>query len=282
MTPIIVTNSSPAGIVKRVKAPAPAAGASPFFEETFETGTFSGGPAGSTGPEFAWEIGDDGDTFISSTDPISGVYSFVNRYPATSTESNSEKEFWLGRDVGQLWLEYEWLVPTNFVHASFEITNQIKMFAFWRDSYGAGTPGPKWVSEIRRTSDTESWFRAMGTRGDASFVAGLEDYGGIYHLPTGSRFISATGPVTRGVKTTLRFNFKPSSSAVATDGHWKMWVDGVPFFTYTGPLYSTNVATVTTPEVRRGYLMGYSNSGFAAVTDFKTDNIKFYDTDPGW
>lgn len=190
--------------------------------------------------------------------------------------------FWLGRDVGQLWLEYDWLVPTNFVHAAFEATNQIKMFAFWRDNYGSGTAGPKWVAEIRRTSNSESWFRAMASKSNVDYVAGLEDFAHTYHLVSGSRFISATGPVTPGVVANLRFNFKPASSNVATDGHWKCWVNGVLFFSATGNFYSSNVPTVTTPEVRRGYLMGYSNSGFAAVTDFRTDNIKFYDADPGW
>ena len=28
--------------------------------------------------------------------------------------------------------------------------------------------------------------------------------------------------------------------------------------------------------------MGYSNSGFAAETVFYIDDVKFYDTDPGW
>jgi hypothetical protein len=34
--------------------------------------------------------------------------------------------------------------------------------------------------------------------------------------------------------------------------------------------------------LRNGYLLGWANSGFAQETVFYVDNVKFYQTSPGW
>jgi hypothetical protein len=191
---------------------------------------------------------------------------------------------WLGRDVGRLWLQFDWLVPTNYAHRTHSSGSQhCKFFQIWRDVYGSLNPGMQWGAEFWRTSDTESWFRPMATiPAWNDYVNGLES-NGTYHFPTGSRFISPTGPVTPGVPVNVKFDMKPASSAVATDGHYRMWVDDVLFYSYENvAFYSKAVAPLVTPEVRRAYLMGWHNGGFAAETDFRTDNLQFYDTNPGW
>lgn len=257
-----------------------------FFVDNFETGAVGGGTLGAETPGvFSYQSGSG--AFVSSVAPITGTYSLVNRYPATTlnTTSTAERRMWLGRDVGRLWLEFDWLVPTNFAHRANVVdgSEQVKFFQIWRDVYGSLNPGMQWGAEFWRVSDTESSFRPMASLPAwNNYVNGLES-NGTFHFPTGSRFISPTGPVTPGVPVRLRFDLKPASSSVATDGHWRMWVNGQLYYSYENVnFYSKQVAPLVTPEVRRAYLMGWANGGFTEQTDFRTDNIGWYDTDPGW
>jgi hypothetical protein len=140
------------------------------------------------------------------------------------------------------------------------------------------------VGEFWRTSDSESYYRPLGTL--PTYLTGDYVYevpGGTFHLANGSRLISATGPITPGTFARLRWHFKAASSAVATDGHYKMWIDDALYYSAVNKnFYAKNVAPLTNADLKNGYLMGAMNAGYTGQTDFHIDNFKLYDADPGW
>ena len=102
-----------------------------------------------------------------------------------------------------------------------------------------------------------------------------------------------TGPASRGAWNRIRFYCKAASQAVdpprsTSDGIMRYWVnDTLIIETTTMDLWNGNWDGIGDPEwtrnhITNGYLLGYSNSGFAEETHVYVDDVKFYDVDPGW
>ena len=73
--------------------------------------------------------------------------------------------------------------------------------------------------------------------------------------------------------------YKHVSAPGANDGHMTLWKDGEVWIDF--PNVDQEYVSAH-PYWDSGYIMGYDNSGFDRTTHIYIDDVKFYDTDPGW
>ncbi len=215
-------------------------------------------------------------------------------YPATAegVDSNVEQNLLLGQMVGgagrYFGMEFDVLFPENFTYREPGTPN--KFFQFWEQYYSntctvgitllADSDGAGIVQPFITGYSPEYGFYGLGQCNPK-----------VFPLPAGERLIApvgaTAGAITPGVWSKIRYLVKFSSSAEALDGTVKIWVDGDLFMT-AGPnnIWSYDVAgpnpPTREPKIGRGYLMGYSNSGFDEETSFYWANLRIVDYDPGW
>jgi hypothetical protein len=61
-----------------------------------------------------------------------------------------------------------------------------------------------------------------------------------------------------------------------------MWVGDQLVYQFTEGRYHNVDPAEPDVALRKGYLMGWANSGFTETTDFFIDDITFYRKSPGW
>lgn len=268
--------SEPFTLVTPAAPPPPPPGSStPFFTDDFE----SGGKTNANG--FTW--GTAGSRAMVVNDrAVSGSFSLRMRYgpDTTNQDSNSEQRFNMGRNLAAVWIEYQLFVPTNFTHRAQSSSTNNKFLMIWNTTYGSGAGTWQAGYEYNRTADGWSTLRPMSTKefgANATFVTSSQ----LGHPDQGKNFIGPTFTLKPGQWHLIRLQFQRSSAGGATDGIMRMWIDGVLYASMTnGPF--RNLDNVGETVLRQGYFMGWSNSGFEAITDWYIDDVKFYDVDPGW
>jgi hypothetical protein len=185
---------------------------------------------------------------------------------AAGADSNAEQRFALGRDLDEIWMEYDLWVPANFAHRNESPSNN-KFFRLWGNDYTA-----------RNKIGASTWYSASfdenaSLRGD--------------YIRRGSSSITASGsPVVEfcptadlGTWRQVRIHAKYVTADGAADGLIELWFDGVKVFEWANLDQRYEAAE---PYWNAGYLFGAANSGYAAETDFYTYALKLYETDPGW
>lgn len=215
-------------------------------------------------------------------------------YPATAdgVDSNVEQNVLLGQLIGgagrHFGIEFDVLFPENFTLR--ESGAPTKFFQFWEQFYSnTCTVG----ITLRAEADGSATMQPFIT-GDApeyGFYGLGQANPQTYHRPVGNRFVAPLGTdpaaITPGVWSKVRHLVKFSSSSTATDGTVKTFVDGNLFMS-CGPtnIWSYDAAgpnpPTREPKIGRGYLMGYSNSGFDEETRIHWANLRIVDFDPGW
>lgn len=181
----------------------------------------------------------------------------------------------LGRDVAELWVEWHWLVPSNYVHRiNATLSNNNKFFGIWRDSIN-NMNGWRVVLETLRVSGgtDESIIKATAS----TETTNLADQS----LVT-SQFINSGGPVVKNVWTRNRVHLRGATSASANDGILRWWAGDTLLCNVTNGDYWNQNGTYSNVRLNTGYFMGASNSGFDDTTVFYLADFKFYDQNPGW
>lgn len=244
-----------------------AAGAA-LFSDNFSSGDFSHTQNG-----ISW--GSQTSVTVSS-----GAAQFSYTGGASGTDATSELRLQNilsgGSYINEAWAKFDLTVPSNFTHRADSPSNN-KLFAIWMDDYSALGTGPTVV--------WESWDNgANGSDLGVHWSEGANTGGGIHIQLT--PFISV--PSDRGRTMTVVFRVKeatyratpinPSSDPYLTsDGVIEMWRK------WSGDSVWTKFHTVTNANIRRGsgasgwnnlYLMGWSDSGYAATTVFTVDNFE--------
>jgi hypothetical protein len=247
----------------------------PFFSDNFDTGVKTNANG------FTW----DGAMPVGSGQAFSGQYAlqFTFGPDAPQEDSFSEERFNLGRYLSEYWVDYMLFVPANFLHrieSGFPGNN--KFFMTWRDTY-SDTDGGTWrigyeFNQPWPTSESASLLRPMSSRWDLnSWTDHLLD-----HPDIGKAFIAGAGPVQPGQWTRIRLQFRAASSRADADGIMRMWVNDALFAEMTTGKFHNFYDTPADAVLRKGYFLGWSNSGYAEETTFFIDDVKFYDRDPGW
>lgn len=262
----------------KVVATAPAPEPEGFtFSDNFAGGVYGGVPATTSGPDFSWHTRSA--TIIE--DP-SNPGEYVARFRYGASSNDIVNKYWIGQSLNEFWMAFDWEVPSGVTFQS--PIGPHKLFQIWRDVYSNNPGGTmQWGGEFWRTNDNEAYFRAITTRSTVTWT-GTADV--VFQLGSGSRFISPSGPVVPGQRHNLRFHFRPSSVPLATDGAWRMWIDGVLFCTTptAHDLYNRaeRAPGDTDTSIKQGYVMGYNNTPFPGTTDFLLPNFLLTTVNPGW
>lgn len=241
-------------------------------------------PRSDTPVEGVWHYSASQNRLVSTAQAVSGTKSLEFAYPAQETpeEASAEMRFTVGQSVGEMWLAFQWYVPSNYAHRNVGGAGPTaKLFQIWKGSYSADSM--RWGVSYNRVSDTQSSMFPTATRGNEYGVvqAPVQNFPGSF---TKDQFIGTGCACVPGQWNALRFHFKPASSRAATDGEWKMWVNGSVYMVGDGSLFPPLAAVGQTDDttIDNGYLMGSHNAGFAAATSFYIDDLLMTTTNPGW
>lgn len=193
----------------------------------------------------------------------SGTRSLRFRYPAG--ENTSWEERWTSTVAHQeLYIRFWLQVPSNFETRN-GASNNSKLFAIWMDDYSGAGNGPTVIWEF--------WSEPPN-----STVAYHYSVGGFTGAGAHQQFVSFAGVSDQGRWMELCFHVKAASTTSSNDGVIEL------FRRWEGEswtlLHQDIAADIGPPSGgpngwKNGYLMGWSNPGYSAQTDFWLDDIQF-------
>lgn len=241
-----------------------------FFSDNFD----SGSKVSANG--FTWSSAGSRVT-VSPERAFSGTHALRFRFGPDTVggDSGAEQRFDMGRYLNEYWVEYMLFVPANFVHRA-DSPNNNKFFMTWRDTY-SDVAGGTWRVGYEYQG-TSSSLRPMSSRWDLNSWTSS----GLNHPQSNAPFIGGAGPVRLGAWTRVRLQFKAASSRTASDGVMRMWINDSLYASKTDGRFHNYYAEPSDAVLRKGYFLGWSNSGFSAETVFFIDDVRFYDADPRW
>jgi hypothetical protein len=257
-----------------VRAVAPVLG-TPVFQDGFESGARSGPQNG-----YGWGSVTTATVSVSSDRAFSGTYSLKFSFglppDPPGQDSWAEARLGFGEYLPAVWVEYMLYVPSNFVHRTDPPSNN-KFFMAWRDTYGSGGD---WRAgyEYEDNGSGDSRLRMMSNRYANSVMTsnGLNP-----QLGQSAPLVTNTGPLARGAWTWIRAEFRAATAAGANDGVMRLWAGNVLIGEKTDGDFWNSVGDPET-LLHNCYILGWSNSGFAALTEFFVDDLKIYSRNPGW
>lgn len=196
---------------------------------------------------------------VSSLQPKTGARSlrFAFRAGPYPDDAWSEQRFVMGGSLTEVYVRFWLYIPSNYAHRNTPSSDNNKFFRVWATNYAAIELG-------------SSLFASSASNPAAGSDLGLEQsfYGGSmgqYNLPMARGFIS---PADYGTWMRVQLHFKlDTGSGNARMRVWKNYtlvLDSGNFANPAGPL--PNVFT-------DGYILGWSNSGFDALTTLYVDDF---------
>lgn len=287
---ISIKSSSTNG--KRIVSSRPSA-VTPFFEDSF-TG-------GQVNPSNGFTYSNDRGALTNCTVVAAATgeveagftHSLRTRYGAQAiglNASNGQINFSLGRSCNEIAIEWRVHIPSNYTHRNnynpgppvAPISDNNKFIHLWATSYSNGYHQPNLElntngATLDNPSDGKSYTRPVMRYSSGSKAGQLTDIPG-----GGTLLIGESAPMVPGTWNTVRFYAKKETVQGAADGIWKLWVNGTIIHNFTGLAMGASDPTKFADDINYGYLLGAANSGFTNQTDFHTQWIKFYDTNPGW
>lgn len=236
-------------------------GATPYFEDDFSSGDLSKTTGG-----FTWSsIG--GDVQVTTGNPRTGTHSLAFTYgPDPSGDyDHAELKFNLKpagtTTLTEFWVEWYLYIPNNFTLRPDGWGYNNKLFVAYAELY-SDPNNIQWVGEYGRDSNDEATMRAVCMTGAGCVASGSQP----------NKIFTA---IHKGRWLQMRGYFKAGNG----DGVTKIWRDGDLVWTVEN---YTHHAAGGNNYWRKGYLLGTANTGFTEKTVLNIDNVKFYDTDPGW
>lgn len=264
-TPYGTIRRRAACIILAAALPLTAVAADLDFSDGFEAGTRTDGGG--------WVWGTHSNNVYVTADPVTGAetipyqgqYSlaFAHRAKPSGEDSTAQQRFKLDAPASEIWMSYKVRVPDNFYHRTQDSPANNKWMAIWTDAYeGAGVTVvlEYWPDGNGGSRLAYRWVR------DKDRKPGHQDY---------TQFI--TVPDMRGKWMTFQMHLKLASALDANDGVIETWVqmegDASPRLIHRrtdAPLYTPGFSG----GFVEGYMMGWSNSGFAEDTTFYVDNFQ--------
>lgn len=197
-----------------------------------------------------------------STIPYSDKYSlgFTYRAKPDDQDATAQQRFTLGTPRPDIWFSYFVRIPDNFYHRTQRSGTNNKWFALWTDKYsGFGTQVVlEYWPDLTGGSTLAYHWRANGVssphQGRASFIT----------------------PDNRGKWMHFVYHVKLATGPDSHDGIIQTWVKKEGAQDYA-MLHNRTDAPLFTPGgtngFTQGYVMGWSNSGFAEETSFYIDDF---------
>jgi hypothetical protein len=245
----------------------------PLYVEDWESATVNVSPTGRGSNGFLWN--DAANVTPQLVSRYGGTKSARFRYPAQAVDSgdaNSELRFNLGGLYKEVTIEFDLLIPSNYQHRNEASSDNNKFFRLW------GSTGANDGYDSPEKIGASLWPTAVA--GTSNSVSSLQPDWNLNGQGVGPKgqfdddFVNATDlGQWRRVKIYCKH-----ATAANNDGVLKIWKDGVLVSNNTA-MQNYN-ASATDHAFQKGYLMGWSNSGFTNQTDFYIDNIKFFVASP--
>jgi len=234
----------------------------PFFADSFAGGVTN--PANG----FTWVPG------VREIVTFDGGPAMRFRYEGTPTpeEGMAEQRFNLGRQLSELWLDYEVHIPSNLVLRNFSGgSNPNKFLSLWPENYS--TVGETYVvTEFWRDGADNTSYARILSLGD--LYPGVSSRDG--DAVMSSNFISTA----RTGWNRIRVHYKIASGPGQTDGAYEGWIGSELMWRANSAWQFWSTGGLN--YIEQGYFMGSSNPGYAAQTDYHIRHPKFYDQDPQW
>ena len=185
--------------------------------------------------------------------------------------STAEQRFALAKGEKELWIEYDFFLPSNFFHRAPRTSSNNKFLALWEEAYNAPKGPPLIIFEFRPMADGR---RQLGKAGDSYLYVHTRDFAGKMRN-RGKPALNAFSDAQRGRWNKIRVHVRLSTTEAASDGLIELWLNDNRIIQADG---------VNLPGgkhyIRHGYFMGWSNSGYTEDTHFKIDNVRIYNTMP--
>lgn len=233
------------------------------FSDSFESGDLTASDSNG----FKWMPKNERTGVVKRSDSKNGDYSLRFIYPAGVFIS--ERRFDMGKAYPEIWIKYWLRVPVNFIHEKSINSNWAsnnKLFALWMDQYTSKGDGPTVVWEFWKNGEGGSNLAVHYNKGG---------YGGTNKQVQFTPFIKYPDDQGRWMK--IIMHIKAATSRLSNDGviqMWRRW-DDEGNFTKFHELNDANIASPPNGPLgwQKGYLMGWSNSGFKEDTEWLIDDF---------
>lgn len=281
-----------------------ASGASPLFSDDFSTGDLS-----TANDYFRWgeggppSAGYESDNVVDVTGPLLTTIK-ARHFPFGKFE---EQRFHLTTSLAEsrsangnsntaykrVCIGFDFYVPSNYMHrnsgSGFEGVNNKWLVDLWKDGYGHSAEISKVLSmtEAWRISSSESYLRVMWSNPGSGAPSA---YGVSDGLTAAASRIAPGGEQIYAVKNSdkgkwARIVMDTQASDIGSTNGWARWYRAEYTAGVLGEFElmvgmenmdnATSAGTLATNGFDRGYLMGYSNSGFDELTTFYIANFEF-------
>jgi hypothetical protein len=193
-------------------------------------------------------------------------------YPARDSGrmSTAEQRFVLTKGVTELWIEYDLFVPANFRHREPKSNSNNKFLALWQEEYSGAGGTPIIIFEYRPMGDNSN---RVGKPGDSYLYVHARDRAGRMRN-RGRPGLNAFTDAQRNRWNQVRVHVRLASTDAMDDGLIEVWLNGTRIIEADG----LSLQSAKRNYIRRGYFMGWSNSGYEQDTHFKIDNVRFLTT----
>jgi uncharacterized protein YjdB len=240
-----------------------------LFSDGFESGDL-----GRTENGFRWR---EGGAHVFAGHARTGEYALRFRYgpDKLGDDSSRQHNFVLAPTAKsaprEVWIEYWIRVPDNYRHRDNTRSDNNKFFAIWSENYGDWDGEVHAVVEYDRSSDAVSHARL------ASATAEPCESRKPFRSQTASGDVFSASMAGTWQRFRIHIKSQYRASAVAV---WRgnARIVGLPSdYSITCPGWAGK-----SDYLRKGFILGWANSGFAEETDFWLDDFKIYTADPGW
>lgn len=248
-----------------------AGGDGPWFEDNFDNGSRNNA-AGLT-----WGSGTE--VTVSTAESYSGSHALRFFYGGTASgfDSWAEQRFDQGRFTPRFAIEYRLHVPSNFAHRNDGGPTNNKFMSLWGETYEGTDEGRFKMTISFARSGSTSRLQVHASSSSSTTMAEISESED-FVIP----LIGGSGGCTIGDWSLVRIDIKCASNRSTNDGHVKIWINGTQILNATGKAFGNSSDTHSPAGIRNAYLLGWANSGYDADTVFFIDDVKLYDTDPGW
>lgn len=227
---------------------------------------FESGDRSATQNNIRWIL-PGGNISINSLRPRTGSYAMEFRFPARpdGQDSSAEQRIALGASYTDLWIKYDFYVPTNYYHRTQSGAANNKYFAIYRNPYT--NPG----FQVNFSTQPNG-------SGGSHLEIHTQDNGREAPVQSPSSARNFLTSADAGRWHNLILHIKVPTGPSTNDGVMQLWKNG------TQIVNLTNLASwggTGQNYMDEAYILGWSNSGYTNETIFYVDNFEVSNTPLG-
>lgn len=240
----------------------------PYFQDSFESSDKKHTENGA-----GW-LSSGSNVTVSTDTARTGSYSLKFSYPSTAsgTDSSAEQRFTLGSAKNDVYVRYYIKFPPNYIIRADNPSNN-KMIEMWGEESNYSTD--------TQLTGCEAWNTTSGVAelGPTAYLNSSKQLsylsGSVYNHTWWYGILNSWKLTSNDLNKWLCFEWHFKKDSGAGDGALEFFVDGVKKWGSTSLAFA---GAPTSSYFKTGYLLGWSNSGFAQNTTIYIDDVKISDT----